>query len=120
MDPFPEVWELLSLFEAEPTLSDPELPLFYNAITFETKRGDDEIRCEIFPASGNFEFVWTQHGELRLHIVLRCVEGMSVFTGNGRDVLSLSFRDDHMEEIEIQLRPHVSCVWGKTHVLRHR
>ena len=38
MDPFPEEWELLALFESEPTLPISDVPWFYNRLTFQTKR----------------------------------------------------------------------------------
>ena len=47
MDPFPEEWELLALFEKEPVILDPEIPWRYNRLTFEIQRGGDKFHCAV-------------------------------------------------------------------------
>jgi hypothetical protein len=60
MNPFPQEWELLSLFECEPTIVDRGVPWEYNCLIFETSRGKDHIRCEIEPGYETIKLQWWQ------------------------------------------------------------
>lgn len=112
MEPFPQEWELLSLFEVEPTIADRDIPWFYNRLTFETNRGDDRIRCEIEPAYEIIRLVWWRGQHEALSLDLHWVSGLRVVTGNGRDYLIASFRDQNLLNLEFHLKPQICVRWG--------
>ena len=112
MDPFPEDWELLSLFEVEPVLADRGVPWFYNCLKFETIRGDDHVCCEIEPASQVIRLSWCQARCQRLSLELHWVSGLKVVTGNGRDYFIATFRDPNLLDMEFHLKPEIRAKWG--------
>lgn len=50
MNPFPEDYELISIFESEPKLLDEDIPWFYNTLFFRLQRNDDILSCIFSPA----------------------------------------------------------------------
>ena len=112
MDPFPDEWELLALFECEPTITDRDVPWFYNCLKFETKRGADEIRCEIEPGYGILKLHWWQRGKEKLTLELYWVAGLRIVTGGGRDYLIANFRDRYLNDLEFQLKPESRLRWA--------
>src|SRR3954464_324442 len=100
MNPFPEEWELLALFESEPTIADRDVPWFYNRLTFETKRGGDEIRCEIEPGYEILNIIWWRDGKEKMKLELHWVRGLRVVTGGGLDYLVATFRDQFLCDLE--------------------
>jgi len=112
MNPFPEVWELLALFESEPTISDRDVPWFYNCLTFETKRGSDHVRCEIEPGYGILNINWWHSGKEKLTLELHWVDGLRVVTGGGIDYLVATFRDQFLYDLEFHLKPEIRLRWA--------
>jgi len=112
MNPFPDDWELLALFESEPQISDRDVPWFYNCLTFETTRGTDHIRCKIEPGYEKFKLNWWQGRDERLTLELSWVRALRVVTGGGKDYLVLSFRDPHLLDLEFHLKPTIRLRWG--------
>lgn len=47
---FPEDYELIGFFDAEPVVLDPEVPWIYNTLEFSTNRNGIEIRARISPS----------------------------------------------------------------------
>jgi hypothetical protein len=112
MNPFPEEWELLALFESEPTITDRDVPWFYNRLNFETKRGSDEVRCDIEPGCEILEINWWHDGKERLKLELNWVAGLRVVTGGGKDYLIASFRDQYLYDLEFHLKPEICLRWA--------
>jgi hypothetical protein len=112
MDPFPEEWELIGVFEAEPELADPGVPWAYNRLCFDTVRGDDHIHCVIEPGYETVEFTWSQGDVPRLSLDLHWVRGLTARTGSGREILTLELRDASLLPLEIQLKPTIQVKWG--------
>lgn len=112
MEIFPEEWELLSLFEAEPFIADRGVPWAYNKLTFETTRGDDHVRCEIEPGYETVKLTWWQGRIEKLFLDLHWVMALRVVTGNGRDYLNASFREPTLLDLEFHLKPNISVRWG--------
>ena len=117
MNPFPKEWELLSLFEVEPVLTDPDVPWFYNELTFENDFGPDRIRCIIAPAYCTLQFSWWHHGIECLSLDLHWISGLSVSTESGHEGMTVSFYDKFLIPLEIKLRPAIACRWGTTSVM---
>ena len=112
MDPFPEEWELLSLFEVEPTITDRDVPWFYNKLTFETTRGEDHIRCEIEPGYEILRLVWWRGHHEVLSLDLHWVRCLRVVTGGGQDYFIASFRGPNLLDLEFHLKPTIRLRWG--------
>ncbi len=105
MNPFPEEWELLSLFEGEPEMTHPRIPWYCNTLTFETTRGENRIRCEIEPADEQIRLYWWQDREERLSLDLHWVRGLEVFTSSEGDYFVASLRDESLANLESHLKP---------------
>ena len=112
MNPFPQEWELLSVFESEPTVVDRGVPWEYNSLIFETCRGDDCIRCEIEPGYEIIKLKWWRGRLEMLDLDLYWVRGLRVVTGGGKDCLIASFRDPHLLDLEFHLKPTICLKWG--------
>src|SRR4029434_642095 len=102
MNPFPEEWELLSLFESEPAVVDRQVPWAYNCLIFETTRGDDHIRCEIEPGYEIIRLTWWHGTHDMLFLDLHWVRALRVVTSGGKDCLIAIFRDPHLLALEFQ------------------
>ena len=111
MNPFPEEWELLALFESEPTITDRAVPWFYSRLTFETKRGPNEVRCEIEPGCEILNITWWHDGKEKLKLELNWVKALRVVTGGGTDYLVASFRDRYLYDLEFHLKPEICLRW---------
>jgi hypothetical protein len=112
MNPFPEEWELLALFEAEPIVIDRDVPRFYNRLIYETARGANIVRCEIEPGYEKLTLTCWRDSETWLSLDLSWVSGLRVVTGAGKDYLIASFRDPNLCDLEFHLKPVVCLRWG--------
>ena len=112
MDPFPEEWELLSLFESEPTVTDCGVPWYYNCLVFDTIRGDDRVQCEIEPCYRRLKLRWWQAQKPLISLELNWVRSLRVVTGDGTDMLVVSFLDSHLLDLEFQLKPTICLRWA--------
>ena len=106
MDPFPEDWELLSLFECEPETDD------YQFKRFDTTIQDDRIWCEIWRDELELKLKWWKNDDLRLDLDLRWVAGMQVETLKGCDAMNITFRESCLLPLRFQLKPFISLSWG--------
>ena len=118
MNPFPEEWELMALFEVEPTVTDRDVPRFYNRLVYETARGPILIRCEIEPGYEKLTLTCWRDSEIWLSLDLSWVRGLRVITGGGKDYLVASFRDSHLCDLEFHLKPVVCLRWGTSNESR--
>src|SRR4051794_14812518 len=107
MNPFPEDWELLALFEAEPVVIDRIVPRFYNRLIYETARGPNIVRCEIEPGYEKLTLTCSRDSDVWLSLDLSWVCGLRVVTGAGKDYLVASFRDPNLCELELHLKPTI-------------
>lgn len=112
MDPFPEPYELIGLFECDPVLTDAEIPWAYNSLRFDTVRGTDHVVCEIQPGYEVVRLEWTRDRVEIVRLELNSVQGLIVETVGGREALIGCFRDPTIEPFHLQLRPNVHLRWG--------
>lgn len=109
MSAFPENYELIGFFEAEPSLADPGIPWFYNRLTFRTERGPDTVICQLEPACGELALWWQQDGKPRANLKLNRIGSVSVHMARNDDYLLVS--GDGAEPgtlLKLRLKPHVS------------
>jgi hypothetical protein len=122
MNPFPEDWQLIGLFESEPELMYPSAqPWAYNMLRFEFHRDLDRLQCILQPGDERIEIHWWQADRLRLHLDLAGVNGLVVEITAARDALLASFREGvgFVLPLELQLRPYVSIAWGLDHLWQY-
>jgi hypothetical protein len=114
MEPFPADFELLSLFECEPTVSDSGVPWAYNCLRFDTHRGPDRVVCEIEPGYETVRLWWHRDNVEVVRLSLNWVRGLTVEKLAGVEALIALFRDPALEPLRLQLRPRVQIRWGTT------
>ncbi len=113
MDPFPEQHDLISIFETEPEVLDPDVPWFYNRLTFVTHRGSDKVTCVIEPASRILQIDWSRNGERMVTLDLNWVESLEVVTEQPVETLTARFDPNvPLESCVLQLKPSVYVRWG--------
>ena len=112
MNPFPAEYELISLFEGEPTLLDSGVPWVYNQVTFETRTGEDHLHCEIEPASRQLRITWSRAGAELMRLELALVAGLIVESEKGREAMVVRFASPSVRELRLQVRPRVHVAWG--------
>ena len=112
MDLFPAEYELLSLFECEPTLTVPGVPWAYNCLRFDTTRGADRVVCEIEPGDEIVRLTWEHDGSEFVRLDLNWVCGLGVESRDGCEALVGFFREAAIEPFRLQLKPRVHLRWG--------
>jgi hypothetical protein len=112
VDPFPERWQLISLFEGEPRLSDPEVPWVYNRVTFMRERAGELIECTIHQADREFAFGWSVDGRTFIRLDLNNVVGLEVRQTKASEGLAITLSDAHLGPLWIQVSPSVSLNWS--------
>lgn len=110
----PEPWQLISFFESEPVLLDPDQPWFYNRVTFTLERDGEVIEAGIEPSYRLFALEWkAPDGATRLRLDLNGVDRLAVEEDQVRAVLTASFPESSpLYDLRLQVRPHVSVSWG--------
>jgi hypothetical protein len=111
MDPFPEQWELISLFESEPTLLDPEVPWFYNRVAFVLQRDDERIECDIEPADHMLDFRWSIQDRTVVRLQLANVVGLVVRQTPESEGLTITTSGAELGSLYIQVSPEVGVIW---------
>jgi hypothetical protein len=111
MDPFPEQWELISLFEGEPTLLDPDVPWFYNRVAFVHQRDDERIECAIEPAEHALDFTWSIDDRIVVRLQLANVVGLVVRQTPESEGLTITTSPAKLGSLYIQVSPDVGVIW---------
>lgn len=106
MDPFPQDWELLWVFECEPIKVD------VTDIVFDSLRDKDRVLCHILPLEDEVLLSWWSEGVLRVDLKLRYVRSLEADTKDGVSALIFAFRQPGLMPLKIQFRPAISFEWG--------
>ena len=114
MDPFPDDWQLIQLFESDPQLGDERTPWAYNRLEFTLERDNGRLRCVIEPGHETLALEWTQEGETVVELKLHWVRGLEVRSSDRQDLLVATLRDAHLTELACQTAPRLSVSWGTT------
>jgi hypothetical protein len=116
MDPFPQLHELLGFFEAEPSITERDVPWFYNRLTYETTRGENQIVCSIEPGYGQLCLIWTRENALVARLELDDILSIYVDSERGVEKLVAKFGAANVLDFEFQLKPTIHIRWGTTRV----
>ena len=111
MLPFPEQWELIAVFEGEPTLTDANLPWFYNRVSFSLVRGRELIECAIEPSSRQIDFTYVIDGRVAVALVLRRVAGLRTYQERGTEGLVVLMEDGSRGDLRVQVSPEIRFTW---------
>ena len=111
MNPFPEDWELLSLFDGEPTVLDSGVPWFYNRITFTVDRPLGRVECSIGPADHALTFRCSTEEQTVIALQLDDVSGLSTWRQGKLEGFTATLEDPRRGELRIQISPDVSVAW---------
>jgi len=117
MKPFPELHELLGFFEVEPSISERDVPWFYNRLTYETVREENRIHCWIEPGYGQLCLIWIRGEVLVARLELDDVASLHVESERGVEKLIAKFAATNIRDFEFQLKPTIHVRWGNTRVI---
>lgn len=78
MNPFPEEFEFIDLFETEPTMLDEQVPFFYNNNIYKLKRTNGEIYFEMEPGSHWTRIAWKQNDLTLIDLTLENIKGIEI------------------------------------------
>lgn len=108
----PDAHDLIWLFEAEPSLLDPDVPLPYNTITFITTRGDDRVECIISPAYRDLDLTWWRNDREIVRLSVTRVAEITVEREHGRELLQATLSGNSFLPLRLQLKPTIHLAWG--------
>lgn len=109
LEPFPDDHELIWLFEAEPTLADPDIVWFYNRLRFVTDRGPDRVMFEVEPASKSVRFTVERDGARLTSAEVHDVQGMTIARGPDGEGAQMMLHDG--DTVTLWLKPRVRTEW---------
>jgi hypothetical protein len=113
MESFPDEDALRDLFGVEPALLHPDVPWRENALSFESRRGGDQLECLIEPVYGTMTLRWSRDGHELLYLDLTKVRGVTAEKFRGRESLVAHFDEQTgLKPLRIQVRPAAHVSWG--------
>lgn len=111
MNPFPEEYELISLFESEPELLDRDIPWFYNTLRFNIQRESDHLSCTISPAYRSFSIELTINERKVYSLGFSHVEGLNIEKDKDVERLIVEMNDESaFVTLIIQTRPLIRII----------
>jgi len=114
---FPEDYELISFFEVEPELldSNPQIPWFYNTLTFAKEYHDEVLYCTFSPSYGELDLTLVRDQKPIVTLSLHNIQKVEILKQEHSEHLRLTFSADTcMNEFLLTLKPQVSIIWGTT------
>jgi hypothetical protein len=113
MESFPDEDALRELFGVEPALLHPNVPWRENALSFESRRGGDQLECLIEPVYGTMTLRWSRDGHELVYLDLTRVIAVEAEKFRGRDSLVARFDEQTgLKPLRIQVRPAAHVTWG--------
>jgi hypothetical protein len=110
--PFPKDYELLSIFESDPELSDADVPWFYNTLTFRGEWEGQKYLIMINPSYGQMEVRFGDPSSPFTHLSITEVLALRLHEGHREAVLMVSFSPDSGRGLlKIRLKPKLSIEW---------
>jgi hypothetical protein len=112
---FPDDWQLISFFESEPKIDDPRIPWLYNRLVFDYRAADDYLRAIIWPADGDFDFIYQKSGIPVFRATYHWVQECNYFTEGRKEYLQLKFNEAAATaDTFIFLKPNVFLQTGNS------
>jgi len=107
MTKLPEPGELISFFDSEPTVLDPDVPRAYNSLRFARQSGNETIECVIGPGYSQVKFRWIDSGTDRVRLNLEGVQEISYKRDAAGELLSLEIDDQQHTHVDLRMHPRV-------------
>lgn len=112
MEPFPEIHELVGFFESEPDISNRDVPMFYNRLSFVYHRDGDIVACAIEPGYGEIDITWRRDGRELASFALRGIESLEVIGAPGPESLIARFSQNSILDFVLHTKPDLRIEWG--------
>lgn len=120
MNPFPEEYELISLFESEPQLMDEDIPWFYNTLAFKIQRESDILSCMISPAYRSFSIDLTINERKIYSLGFRDVEGLTIEKDKDVERLIVEMNNEStFVTLIIQIKPQIRILTTRDNNFRN-
>jgi hypothetical protein len=113
MSTWPQLDDLVWLFEAEPVIEYEDLGYPTSATTFTTERDATEVECTVEPYMNSLTIRLSERGEERLRLHLwGLIDGIVVDREHGREALVATMvRRAGFHELRIEMRPNPRVFW---------
>lgn len=115
MERCPEPFELECFFET-PYVSrygNEGEGWWYDCLRFDRSAGEDHIVCEIEPGEGEFRFLWSIQGRIRMDIQLRYVLSLDISISAGEEHLIGRVKENGVEQVfKLAIKPAVTFQLG--------
>ncbi|KOO51301.1 hypothetical protein [Viridibacillus arvi] len=112
IETFPEMYELIDIFESIPDILDKDLDWYYNESTFVLRRDNEILEVIIEPAINRLRLIWRDKKRIRMELDLQEVAGLVITKNNGEESIKVSFNDSLMKDLIVKTKPYISVVWG--------
>lgn len=114
MATWPQLHDLIWLFESGPVVEFEDLGYPIAATTSTTIRGATEVECTIEPSTSSMSITLSEAGEVRLRLQLwGLVEGAVVDRTHEREALVATMSDDAgFDELRLELKPSPQVSWS--------
>jgi len=120
-DDFPDDHELVTFFEAEPTLLDPTSPWFYNTLEFKTVRHGFVVECRLQPSYGEISTRLLVGDSELVRFDLQRLKSVRLIMDKNKELLRADFDRGHKQEtFALILKPYVWLGFGDLGRVRAR
>jgi hypothetical protein len=120
-DDFPDDHELVTFFEAEPTLLDPTSPWFYNTLEFKTVRHGFVVECRLQPSYGEISTRLLVGDSELVRFDLQRFKSVRLIMDKNKELLRADFDRGHKQEtFALILKPYVWLGFGDLGRVRAR
>ncbi len=110
---YPEDYELIAFFEAEPTVLDAGAPWIYNTLDFVTTRDGIEVQCRFSLSYGELTTRLLVGGAELAKFELRDAATFRLVMEKGREALYVTFPPSLLlDDFVLQMKPRVCAAWG--------
>ncbi|MDP9404409.1 MAG: hypothetical protein M3P85_14045 [Actinomycetota bacterium] len=116
MESFPELHDLIWLFESDPSVEHEDLGYPISETTFTTQRGGWTVEVMIAPYMYTAELRLRQHGSDAVNLrMVEVVASVAVDRTHGSEALIVSFdRNSRLNALRLQLKPTVVVTFDTT------
>lgn len=113
MSTWPQLDELVWLFESDPSVEYEDLGYPTSATTFTSERGTTEVECTVEPYTNSLTVRLSDSGQERLRLHLwGLIEGLSLDREHGREALVVTMvPGSGFHELRIEMKPTPRVSW---------
>lgn len=111
MNPFPEEYELITLFESEPIILDSEFPWYYNYLLFKLIRDGIILDFGMEPACNriNIRMSNERQGTL-IEVGYESIRGIEIYKESSTEGLLLFDGDNLNVTVRLETKPNIKLI----------